>query len=82
MPRFAHYPINSRGAGFRRGRYSWSFQSLAGSAGSVGAVMVGHTPQRQPTVLGNVYHIDTAGWGSGHFTLVELGTLSLTPPQA
>ncbi|NWC10453.1 metallophosphoesterase [Pseudomonas agarici] len=48
----------------------------------VRAVMVGHTPQRQPTVLGNVYHIDTAGWGSGHFTLVELGTLSLARPQA
>ncbi|MFZ4964711.1 MULTISPECIES: metallophosphoesterase [Pseudomonas] len=42
----------------------------------VRAVMVGHTPQHQPTVLGNVYHIDTAGWGSGHFTLMELDTLS------
>jgi len=48
----------------------------------VRAMMVGHTAQRQPTVLGNVYHIDTAGWGSGCFTLVELDSLSLIRPDA
>lgn len=46
------------------------------------AVVVGHTPIRQPVVLGNVYHIDTGGWlkdGSGHFTLLNLATLESTP---
>lgn len=48
----------------------------------VRAVMVGHTTQRQPTVLGNVYHIDTGGWSSGRFTLVELDSLSFVRPDA
>ncbi len=39
------------------------------------ALIVGHTPLRQVTVLGNVYHIDTAGWASGYFTLLDLHTL-------
>ncbi|MQU27232.1 serine/threonine protein phosphatase [Pseudomonas helleri] len=46
------------------------------------AVVVGHTPLRQPMVLGNVHHIDTGGWfpdGSGYFTLLELGTLTTIP---
>lgn len=46
----------------------------------ISAVVVGHTPLRQPAVLGNVYHIDTAGWMDGHFTLLNLGTLDCTPP--
>lgn len=46
----------------------------------VRAVIVGHTPLRQPAVLGNVYHIDTAGWMDGHFTLLELATLQCIPP--
>jgi serine/threonine protein phosphatase 1 len=46
----------------------------------VRAVVVGHTPLRQPAVLGNVYHIDTAGWMGGHFTLLNLATLQCTPP--
>ena len=46
----------------------------------VRAVIVGHTPLRQPVVLGNVYHIDTAGWLDGHFTLLDLSTLQCTPP--
>lgn len=48
------------------------------------AVVVGHTPMRQPVVLGNVYHIDTGGWlpdGSGHFTLINLATLECIPPM-
>lgn len=46
----------------------------------VRAVIVGHTPLRQPAVLGNVYHIDTAGWMDGHFTLMDLSTLQCIPP--
>lgn len=46
------------------------------------ALVVGHTPVRQPAVLGNVYHIDTGAWlkdGSGHFTLLDLQTLETIP---
>lgn len=46
----------------------------------VRAVIVGHTPVRQPAVLGNVYHIDTGAWMGGHFTLIDLGTLQCYPP--
>lgn len=46
----------------------------------VRAVIVGHTPLSQPVVLGNVYHIDTAGWMNGHFTLLDLATLQCNPP--
>ncbi|MBD1589628.1 metallophosphoesterase [Pseudomonas typographi] len=47
----------------------------------VRAVVVGHTPVRQPVVLGNVYHIDTGGWlTDGHFTLLDLHTLETIPP--
>ncbi|WP_273826329.1 metallophosphoesterase [Pseudomonas asplenii] len=48
----------------------------------VRAVLVGHTTQRQPTVLGNVYHIDTGGWSNGGFTLVELDGLGFVRPDA
>jgi serine/threonine protein phosphatase 1 len=44
------------------------------------AVIVGHTRLSQPAVLGNVYHIDTAGWMDGHFTLLDLATLQCIPP--
>ncbi|HEY0287166.1 MAG TPA: metallophosphoesterase [Pseudomonas sp.] len=44
------------------------------------AVVVGHTPTRQPAVLGNVYHIDTGAWMGGHFTLINLASLECTPP--
>lgn len=49
----------------------------------VRAVIVGHTPVRQPAVLGNVYHIDTGAWlpnDRGHFTLINLANLECTPP--
>jgi serine/threonine protein phosphatase 1 len=46
----------------------------------VRAVIVGHTPLRQPAILGNVYHIDTAGWMHGYFTLLNLATLQCIPP--
>jgi serine/threonine protein phosphatase 1 len=47
------------------------------------AMVVGHTPLREPVVLGNVIHIDTAGWrpGEGHFTLLNLATLEAIPPM-
>lgn len=50
----------------------------------VRAVVVGHTPLRQPSLLGNVYHIDTGGWlpdGNGFFTLLDLVTLETIPPM-
>lgn len=46
----------------------------------VRALVVGHTPTRQPAVLGNVYHIDTGAWMGRHFTLIDLGTLECYPP--
>jgi len=46
----------------------------------VRAVVAGHTPLRQVAVLGNVYHIDTAGWLDGYFTLLDLETLECIPP--
>jgi serine/threonine protein phosphatase 1 len=39
----------------------------------VRAVIVGHTPMDEATVLGNVHYIDTRGWAGGAFTLLELG---------
>jgi len=30
---------------------------------------------RKPAQLGNVYYIDTGGWDSGKFTLLDLHTL-------
>lgn len=42
----------------------------------VRAVIAGHTPLKRVTVLGNVHHIDTAGWlDDGRFTLLDLETL-------
>jgi serine/threonine protein phosphatase 1 len=44
----------------------------------VRALVVGHTPIGEPMALGNVIHIDTAGWcpqKGGYFTLLDLGTL-------
>ena len=45
------------------------------------ALVVGHTPMKHPAILGNVYHIDTAGWmpDLGHFTLLNLHTLETIP---
>lgn len=42
------------------------------------AVIAGHTPVSKPFALGNVIHIDTAGWcpqKGGYFTLLEVGTM-------
>lgn len=43
------------------------------------AVICGHSPVQVPVVLGNVFHIDTAGWASGYFTLLNLSTLEGIP---
>ena len=71
--------------GNRLGRNSvmWSRRRMAeddeSSVAGVLAVIVGHTPlPTGPVRLGNVYHIDTAGWHkSGRFTLLDLGTLQI-----
>ena len=45
----------------------------------VRAVVVGHTPLSCPRKLGNVIHIDTAGWcpqKDGYFTFLELGPMT------
>lgn len=41
----------------------------------VRAVVVGHTPVRNITVLGNAHYIDTYGWRDGQFTLLDAETL-------
>jgi serine/threonine protein phosphatase 1 len=43
----------------------------------VRAVVVGHTPLRHARQLGNVFHIDTAGWSEGFFTFLEIASLAL-----
>jgi serine/threonine protein phosphatase 1 len=62
----------------------WSRHRIANEiscgVGDVRAVVVGHTALRRPAVLGNVFHIDTAGWATGYFTLIDLATLACTPP--
>jgi len=63
-----------------RSRALWSRARLeagdeSGVAG-VRALVVGHTPVERPVVLGNVHHIDTAGWTeAGYFTFLELDSL-------
>ncbi|PYB73874.1 serine/threonine protein phosphatase [Pseudomonas sp. LB-090624] len=44
------------------------------------ALLVGHTPVREAKLLGNVWHLDTGGWASGHFTLMDMRTLQLVTP--
>ncbi|MOA44463.1 hypothetical protein D3C78_1667470 [compost metagenome] len=44
------------------------------------ALLVGHTPVLQAKQLGNVWHLDTGGWASGHFSLMDLATLQLVSP--
>ncbi|MFJ4347775.1 metallophosphoesterase [Pseudomonas sp. NPDC089401] len=46
----------------------------------VRALLVGHTPVLQAKQLGNVWHLDTGGWASGHFSLMDLATLALVSP--
>lgn len=44
------------------------------------ALLVGHTPVLEAKLLGNVSHLDTGGWASGHFTLMDMRTLQLVSP--
>lgn len=63
-------------------RKRFESEDCSGVAG-VRAVVCGHTPLRRPVILGNVYHIDTAGWmpeEGGYFTLLNLSTLEAIPP--
>lgn len=57
----------------------WSRARLKGDnrdgVRGIRAVIVGHTPVRVPKRLGNVVHIDTAGWSEGYFTFVDLASL-------
>lgn len=57
---------------------------MFGPVEGVRAVVVGHTPLRQPTWSDNVLHIDTAGWhpsGDG-FTVIDAATLEPVTPSA
>ncbi|AOB30863.1 serine/threonine protein phosphatase [Bordetella sp. H567] len=74
---------------FKRARAicQWSRERLsrgdASGVRGVRAVVVGHTPLMAPTILGNVYHIDTGGWmAGGYFTLLDLASLRTTPRGA
>lgn len=63
--------------------FQWSRSRLKrndrrGVAG-VQALIVGHTPLRVPKRLGNVWHIDTAGWSEGYFSFIELASLRVWP---
>lgn len=64
----------------------WSRKRIADGnddgVSGVRAVIVGHTPMRYPAILGNVFHIDTAGWADGHFTLIDLNTLEYKPQNS
>lgn len=44
------------------------------------ALLVGHTPLAAVRVLGNVWHLDTGGWSQGHFTLLDLASLTEAQP--
>jgi serine/threonine protein phosphatase 1 len=65
-------------------RCQWSRERLrqsdASGVAGVTAVVVGHTPLDRPVRLGNVFHIDTAGWREeGFFTLLALDELETWP---
>lgn len=44
------------------------------------ALLVGHTAVVQMKVLGNVWHLDTGGWSSGCFSLLDIASLELLSP--
>lgn len=44
------------------------------------ALLVGHTTLERVKVLGNVWHLDTGGWSTGRFTLLDLATLENAQP--
>jgi serine/threonine protein phosphatase 1 len=65
--------------------YQWSRMRLKRNDRSgvrdVRALIVGHTPVRVPKRLGNVLHIDTAGWSEGYFSFVALDSLEILPRE-
>jgi serine/threonine protein phosphatase 1 len=68
----------------RRNRIIWARTRIenldAEPVKNIHAVVVGHTPVNRVVRLGNVLHIDTAGWTEqGYFTLLDLA--SITPEQ-
>jgi serine/threonine protein phosphatase 1 len=74
---------------FRRtsAQCQWSRTRLRKSDASgvqgVLAVVTGHTPVDRPVALGNVFHIDTAGWREdGYFSLFEVDSLEAWPYAA
>ncbi|WP_060507117.1 metallophosphoesterase [Pseudomonas sp. NBRC 111124] len=64
----------------------WSRQRLKDGntevVAGVRALLVGHTPVMRAKQLGNVWHLDTGGWASGHFSLMEMASLRLVSPAA
>lgn len=60
-----------------RGRFDHG--NTDGVAG-VRAMVVGHTPTRHATALGNVHFIDTGAWLGRFFTLMNLHSLECVPP--
>lgn len=59
-------------AQWSRNRIDSNFEGIVDG---VRAVVVGHTPMRAMTSLGNTLFIDTMGWRDGHFTLLDAATL-------
>jgi serine/threonine protein phosphatase 1 len=62
------------------GLAQWSrnriMNNFDGEVQGVRAVVVGHTPMRQMTSLGNTIFIDTMGWrDEGAFTILDAATL-------
>lgn len=56
-------------------RDRWEKRDSSGVSG-ISFVIVGHTPAQDLTALGNVIHIDTAGWHrSGRFTILDINTM-------
>jgi serine/threonine protein phosphatase 1 len=49
--------------------------------GGLRALLVGHTPVLRVKQLGNVWHLDTGGWASGFFSVVDLRTLTVINPR-
>ncbi|MBX6317902.1 metallophosphoesterase [Pigmentiphaga sp.] len=77
-----HLPLALRLRRTARDHTIWARERLqrkdASSVAGLRALVVGHTPVASPTVLGNVFHIDTGGWTpDGRFTLLNLETLEV-----
>lgn len=79
-------PVSIRDLKLLKNACMWSRSRIENDVDNVvegiRAVVCGHTPVRQPVVLGNVYHIDTGGWfldGSGYFTLLDLHAMTARP---